>query len=167
MNLNRPTQQARDAQVILGIKKNLQNVPTLPLAGTVFTLATLMTLVQSRIDGANAIAAAAANFHKEVAAFAVLSAQVTKVVRGLRQLVINTFGEDSTVLVDFGFTATKVTPLTPEQKVAKAAKAKATREARGTTGKKAKKAIKGAVTTTAPAMPAAPTPPAATTPPKP
>jgi hypothetical protein len=166
MNTNRPTTQARDAQVILGIAKNLQNTPSLALAGTTFTPATLTTLVQSRINAANAIVAAKATFHEEVVAFGVLSAQVTQVLRGLRQLVINTFGEDSTVLADFGFTATKVTPLTPEQKVAKAAKAKATREARGTKGPKAKLAIKGVVTTTPPATPVEPTPPAATIPPK-
>lgn len=166
MNTNRPTMQARDAQVILGIAKNLQTAPSLALAGTTFTPATLTTLVQSRINAANAIVAAKATFHKEVVAFGVLSAQVTLVLRGLRQLVINTFGEDSTVLADFGFTATTRKPLTPEQKVAKAAKAKATREARGTKGPKAKLAIKGAVSTTPPATPAEPTPPAAPIPPK-
>lgn len=168
MNPNRPTQQARDAQVIKGIQKNLQNAPSLALAGTAFTPATLTTLVLSRVNAADAIAAANASFHKEVAAFRVLSAEVTKVLRGLRQLVINTFGEDLTILADFGFTATTRKPLTPEQKVAKAAKAKATREARGTKGKNAKKVIKGTVDTTAPATPTAPTPPpAAATPPKP
>jgi hypothetical protein len=166
MTTNRPTQQAMDAKVILGIQKDLQNAPTLALAGTTFTPTSLIQLVQSRIDGANAIAAANAAFHAKVAAFEVLNAQVTKVLRGLRQLVINTFGEDSTVLADFGFTAPKKVVLTPEQKVAKAAKAKATREARGTKGPKAKLSIKGTVDTTAPATPAEPTAPAAATPPK-
>ncbi|HEY6462327.1 MAG TPA: hypothetical protein VIY73_19300 [Polyangiaceae bacterium] len=165
MNTNRPTQQARDAQVITGIEKNLKNAPSLALAGTTFTAATLTQLVQSRIDAANAIIAANAAFHTKVAAFEVLSAQVTKVLRGLRQLVINTFGEDSPVLADFGFTAPKKAVLTPEQKVAKAAKAKATRALRGTKGPKAKLAIKATVAPTVPetsapqAAPAQPTPP--------
>ncbi|HEY1696834.1 MAG TPA: hypothetical protein VGG39_31960 [Polyangiaceae bacterium] len=165
MKTNRPTQQARDAQVITGIQKNLQNAPSLALAGTTFTAATLTQLVQSRIDAANAIIAAEAAFHAKVAAFRVLSAQVTKVLRGLRQLVINTFGEDSPILADFGFTAPKTGTLTPEQQVAKAAKAKATRELRGTKGPKAKLAIKATVIPTATetaapqAAPAQPTPP--------
>jgi hypothetical protein len=167
MKTNRSTTQARDAQAITGIKKNLQNAASLALAGTTFTPATLTTLIQSRIDAANAIDAAKATFHNEVAAFQVLSAQVTQVLRGLRQLVINTYGADSTVLADFGFTPTKKPVLTPEQQVTKAAKAKATRAARGTKGPKAKLAIKGTVAPTAPATPAQPTPPAAATPAQP
>jgi hypothetical protein len=167
MNTNRPTQQARDAQVITGVKKNLQNAPSLALSGTTFTPDALVKLVQSRIDAANAIAAAKANFHTEVVAFRVLSAQVTKVLRGLRQLVINTFGEDSTILADFGFTPPKKATLTPEQLVARAKKAAATRALRGTKGPKAKLAVKAGVTTTPAETPAQPTPPAAPIPPKP
>ena len=166
MNTNRPTQQARDAQVISGVAKNLQNAPSLALAGETFTPASLTQLVQSRIDAANAIVAAEAAFHAKVAAFRVLSAKVTKVLRGLRQLVINTFGEDSPVLADFGFTAPKKAVLTPEQKVAKAKKAKATRELRGTKGPKAKLAVKATVATTAPETAAPPAAPAQPTPPK-
>jgi hypothetical protein len=157
--INRSTTQARDGQVIVGIKKDLQNVSSLPLAASTYTMAALEQLIQSRIDAANAVANAKANWHDAMATYDALNTKVTEVVRGLRQYVINAFGQNSPVLADFGFTPPKKATLTPEQKVAKAAKAKATREARGTMGKKQKALIKGTVSTTAPATsPAAPAP---------
>ncbi len=157
--INRSTTQAHDGQVIVGIKKDLQSVTSLPLAGSTYTMASLTQLVQSRIDAANTVANAKAQWHDASATYKALNSQVTQVLHGLRQYLINAFGPASPVLADFGFTASKRTPLTPEQKVARAAKAEATRKARGTLGKKQKAAIKGAVPPTAPASPSpAPTP---------
>ena len=162
-NINRTTELTRDAQCIAGIEKNLNAAPSLALVGTTFTPATLIALIQSRIDAASALAREEADLQARREAFKVLSAQVTLVERGLRELVINTFGPKSAVLADFAFKATARKPLTPEQKLAKAAKAKATREARHTMGKNQKAAIKGTVSPTAPAT-AAPTAPAPTVP---
>jgi len=158
MNPNRPVTQARDGQVIVGIKKDLQNVSSLPIGGTTFTMATIETLIQSRIDAANAVDVARANWLQATAKYEALNAQVTPVVRGLRNYVINAFGENSPVLADFGFTPPKKAVLTPEQNVAKALKAAATRKARGTMGKKEKLKIKGTVATAGPATPASPVP---------
>jgi len=155
---NRPTTEAHDAQVILGIKKDLQNVSSLPLAGTTYTMTALEQLIQSRIDAANAAVNARANWLHASATYKALNAQVTPVVRALRQYAINAFGQNSPTLADFGFTAPKKATLTPDQKAAKALKAKATREARGTKGKKQKAAIKGTVPTTAPATAPSPAP---------
>jgi hypothetical protein len=159
MTTNRSTTQAHDGQVIVGIKKDLQNVSSLPLAGTTYTTTTLEQLVQSRIDAVNAVVNARANWLHAAATYKALNTQVTQVVRALRQYVINAFGQESPVLADFGFTPPKKATLTPEQKLAKAQKADATRKARGTKGKKQKASIKGTVPATAPATsPPAPTP---------
>ena len=164
--VNRSTTQAHDGQVIVGIKKDLQNVSSLPLAGSAYTMAALEQLIQSRIDAANAVANAKANWHDASATYDALNTKVTQVVRGLRQYVINAFGQNSPVLADFGFTPPKKVALTPEAAVARAKKAAATRKARGTMGKKQKAPIKGTVLATAPATsPVAPAPtlaPAAT-----
>jgi hypothetical protein len=144
-DINRSTTQARDGQVIVGIKKDLQNVSSLALAGSTYTPTTLTQLVQSRIDAVNAVVNAKAQWQNASATYKALNSRVTQVVRDLRQYVISANSPDSPVLADFGFTAPKKTPLTPEQKVARALKAAATRKARGTLGKKQKLAIKGAV----------------------
>ena len=148
VNINSSTTQAHDAQVVVGIQKHLLNVPSLPVAGSTYTPADLVKLVQSRIDSAGVVAAANANWHSTVTANAALGAKLTPILRGLRQYVLNAFGETSPVLADFGFAAPKTATKTPEQKAIAAAKAKATREARGTKGKVQKKAVKGAVTAT-------------------
>jgi hypothetical protein len=150
---NRSTTQARDAQVIAGMQKDLKTTSSLPLGGTTYTPTTLTQLVQSRIDAANAVANARAGWLDAVARYRVLSAQVSLVVNGLRQYVINAFGEESPVLADFGFTPRKKAVLTTEQKVARARKAAATRAARGTKGKVQKKAVKGSVEVTVTATP--------------
>jgi len=142
---NRSTTQAHDAQVIVGIERHLQNVSSLALVGTTFTPAELVKLIQSRIDSTNAAAAARANLHLASEAHKQLSAHVTQVIHGLRQVVLNMFGSASPVLADFGFSAPKKPQLTPEQKAAAAAKRKATREARHTLGRKQKAKIHGAV----------------------
>ena len=162
LNRNRPNTQAHDGQVIVGIKNNLQNVSSLPLASSTYTMAALEQLLQSRIDAANTVVNARAHWVDASATYETLNTNVTKVVRALRQYVINVYGPDSPVLADFGFTVAKRTPLTPEQLVVKAEKAAATRKARGTMGKKQKAKIKGTVVTTAPAASLPATAPAET-----
>ena len=142
---NRAITQAHDGQVIVGIKNNLQNGSSLPLAGTTFTMVALTQLVQSRIDVINEVANAKAAWRDAVARCEALDTRVTKVVRSLRNHVMNVYGEESPILADFGFTPPRKPTLTPEQSVARAKQAAATRKARGTMGKKAKAKIKGTV----------------------
>src|SRR5579859_6615428 len=104
---NRNDTQAHDAQVIVGIHKDMPNVSALALAGETFTAASLVALFQSRIDAVNAVTAAKAHWHAAVAAFATLDARVTSATRGLKQYVINTYGATSPVLADFGFAPPK------------------------------------------------------------
>src|SRR5258708_23110573 len=165
--INRTTTQARDAQVIRGVQKHLQNVSSLPLGGSAYTPADLVKLVQSRIDSANVAAGTKANWHSTVVEDRTLNTKLTPVIRALRQYVINVFGATSPVLADFGFTPPKKATRTPEEKAAAAARAKATRTARHTMGKKQKKDVKGALPTTAPATPPVSVPTTApVTPPK-
>lgn len=140
------TIQARDARVIAGIQKHLQNVSALQLAGTTYAPADLVKLIQSRSDQAGAVATAYATWRTAVAADEALNTKLTPLIQALRQYVLNAFGSTGTVLADFGFTATVRKPLSPQAKVAAAAKAKATRAARGTKGKVQKKAVTGNVT---------------------
>jgi hypothetical protein len=162
---NRTSTQGRDQQVIAGIQKDLSTMSNLPLGSETFTPASLVAFVQSRIDAANEVTVAKANWQNASKTYEALDTKATIVVHDLKQLVIGAFGATSSKLADFGFTPRKVTVLTPEEKAAAAAKRAATRKARNTMGPKAKLAVKGTVpatgTATTPATPATPAAPAA------
>ncbi|MGH7434625.1 MAG: hypothetical protein ACRENE_03045 [Polyangiaceae bacterium] len=153
----------RDAKIVDGIQKDLKGVSSLQLAGSTYTPADLVTLIESRASQVAAVTTANATWHAAVAAEKELNTKLAAVITGLRQYVLNAFGATSPVLADFGFTATVRKPLTPEQNVAKAAKAKATREARHTMGKVQKKKVTGTAVAAASAAPA-PAPAASTAP---
>ena len=153
-NQSRAVKQAHDAQLIVGVEKDLQNVASLLLAGEAFTPKSLQALLQSRIDAANAVVTARAHWLDTVKTFKAIDVKGTVVVRGLHQYLVNAYGAASPLLADFGFTPSKRATQTPEQKAAAVAKRAATRKARNTLGKKAKLAIKGTALPTAPATPA-------------
>jgi hypothetical protein len=140
---NRATKQAHDAQVIVGIKKDLQNVTSLPLNGDTYTPSSLVAFIQSRIDAANKVATTKAAWTDATKQYDTVDAKATGVVTGLKQYVLNAFGKTSPMLAGFGFTPRKVTILTPEQKAQAVAKRAATRAARGTKGPVAKLAVTG------------------------
>ena len=163
---SRAIKQARDAQTIAGIQKDLSTATALPLGGETYNAATLQALIERRIDAANAVATTRATWLAAVEAYAKVDETVSVAVRGLEQYVVNAYGPTSPKLADFGFTPSKRATQTPEQKAAAVAKRAATRKARGTMGKNQKKAVKGDVTgvvvtpvTSAPAAPL-PAPPA-------
>ena len=141
---NRTTTLGLDQQVLEGIQRDLQTMPTLYLGGETFTPATLEARIQARVDAANAILAAKAAWLATVTTYEALDKQTSLLVHDLKQLVLAAFGQDSPKVADFGFTAPKRTPLTEAQKEAAVAKRKATRLARKTLGPKAKLAITGA-----------------------
>jgi hypothetical protein len=158
---NRTVTQARDARIVVGLQSALASVATLPAGGVAYTPASLAALIQRRIDAAHAVAAAKAQWLDAVRAYEAIDATASVAARGLKQYVMNAFGEDSPVLAEFGFTPPVRTTLTPEQKAAAVAKRAATRRARHTMGKKQKAQIHGTVPTIPPAAPV-PAPPAAT-----
>jgi len=167
IKINRPTIQARDAQVIAGINKHLHNMPSILLLGVSYTPASLVSFVQAQIDSANAATAAKVALQEAAKANQATNEKVNPVIRELRSFVINTLGPDGNVLTDFGFTLPKPrkVPLTADQAAA-AKKREATREARHTMGSVQKKKVKGTVEVpvaqvapaTSPAVPAAAAP---------
>jgi hypothetical protein len=138
---NRTNKNGTDQQAILGIKQDLQTMSSIPMGASTYTPASLAAAIQARIDAANAVGTTKATWLNAVKTYDAIDAQVTVLIRELKNLVIATFGSNSPKLADFGFKATVRTPLTPAQKVERAAKALATRKARGTLGKKQKEAI--------------------------
>jgi hypothetical protein len=148
---NRTSAQGKDQQVIVGIKTDLQTMSSLPLGGTTYTPSSLVAFIQSRIDAANAVLTAKANWVNASKTYKQIDAQATVVVRELRNLVIGAFGASSPKLADFGFVPTTRKVQTPQEKATAALKRKATRVARGTKGKVAKLAIKGTLPAAAPA----------------
>jgi hypothetical protein len=145
---SRTTTIGRDQQVLQGIADELQSIPTLPLGATSFTPASLAAFIQSRIDLANAVVTARAQWRDTVATYDAASALAAVVLRDLRNFIIGAFGPTSPKLAAFGFSPPKQTTWTPEQKAAAAAKRLATRKARKTLGKKQKAKVKGTPATT-------------------
>ena len=142
-NNNRAATQARDGQVIAGIEKNLQNVPSLQLEGETYTPTSLTALIESRIKAAQAVDVAKASWLDAVKTYEAIDAKVTPAMRGLRQYAFNAYGRTSPKLADFGFRPPATATQTTEQKQTAVQKRRATRAARGTTGPKAKLKVTG------------------------
>jgi hypothetical protein len=140
---NRIDKRAIDQHAIEGVRSDLQGMPSLYLAGEIFTPTTLEDAIQARIDAATAIDAAKAAWMKAIDDYQALDGKTRLLLRDLKRLVIGAFREDSPRLSHFGFTAPLKVTLTEAQKVTAVAKRAATRKARGTLGPKAKLAIKG------------------------
>ena len=161
MSTNRTNTKAHDGQIIVGITKNLQNVTTpLLLGGQSFTPASLIAFFQNRIDLANQVVTAKAQWIDLGKQYEALNATANLVERGLKQYVMNANGEASPVLADYGFTPPKHVTLSVEQQQQAIAKRKATRKARNTLGKKQKAGIHGTVPATAPVASGTKAPPA-------
>jgi hypothetical protein len=96
--------QNRDQQILAGIQKDLQNVPSLLLGGTTYTPGSLAAFIQSRIEAVNAVDAAKASWLNAVKTYKAIDTEARPVVRDLRNFLMGAFGEDSPVLADFGFT---------------------------------------------------------------
>jgi hypothetical protein len=143
---NRPTIQARDAKIIAGIQKRLQNVPSIVLDGVSYTPTTLAAFFQSQIDSANAVSTAKSSWLTAVQSDRVLAAKVRSALIAFQTIVRSMFANAPDALADFGFTPRKTATSTLLTKVVAAEKRQSTREARHTVGAKAKLSIKGDVT---------------------
>jgi hypothetical protein len=144
-NINQATLQARAAQVIAGIDKNMQGVTSVKLLGTAYTTTELSDVFQGHIEAFTEVAALRAQLRVAVATARAKTKQVATLGRALRTYLVNDNGSTSTVLADFGFAPDKARQTDPVTQVIAAEKLRATRKARGTRSKKAKKAIKGVV----------------------
>ncbi len=150
---NRTTQVGRDQQIIDGIRSDLQGVQTLHLAGQTFTPTSLEAYFEQRVELANRIAAAKAEWQRAIRECEATDAEARTVVRDLRAFVVGMFGDGSPRIANFGFTPVRAVPWTDEKKAAAVAKRAATRKARGTLGPKARLLI---TATTSPAAPSQP-----------
>ena len=140
---NRTEQRGLDQQAIEGVRTNLQGMTELHLGGRAFTPASLEAFLQTRIDAANGILAARAEWLDAARRYEALDRDTSLVMRDLKNLVIGIYGEQSPKLADFGFKASPPTPWPPEKVQAAVAKRAATRLARKTLGPKARLDVKG------------------------
>ncbi len=152
--INQAKQMASDQALIDGFTKHAATLVTLLVAGNTVQTASLITVLQARIQAIkNAIAAHKA-FTDAVAAARAEIVGTAAQVSGARQALKVAFSGQASTLGDFGLELPKArTPLTAEQKAAAKAKAEATREARHTMGPKQKAKVTGE-TAAAPAAPA-------------
>jgi ABC-type amino acid transport substrate-binding protein len=104
-NHNHPIEQieVRDTQLLAGISKDLQTMPSLFLGGTAYSPGSLATLIQGRIDAANAVSTALSAWLEAVHAYQAADARTAPVVRDLRNWLQAAFGQDAPELADFGF----------------------------------------------------------------
>ena len=141
-------QQARATAAIAGIQKYYSATATLLLAGTSYTPAGLVSLLQAYVSAITALLALHAQLHDAVSEGKAQRDQINTILVALEGLVVSSFGSSSSKLNDFGFTPRKQADVTVATKAKAQSKSLATRD-----GKKAALA-----SASAPA-----TPPASTT----
>jgi prophage tail gpP-like protein len=158
-------QQTADQNLIVGLQKHEQTLPSLVIGGTTYKAADIITVVQTLVNSAQAVSSSRATWQANLLADESARAKNKTFMSGLRQSLLVAFGSSVDVLADFGLKPHKVRAVVPpEEKAAAAAKARATRAARHTLGKKQKAQIKGTVAasppqgdvTKVPATPASP-----------
>jgi hypothetical protein len=103
-----------------------------------------VTVIQARVDKAQAVLDARAALHTAILANEAEDAQSAPYARSLRQSVVAMFANSPSILAEFRLAARKPpTPLTAAQKVLAAARRAATRAARHTMGSVQKAALTG------------------------
>jgi hypothetical protein len=145
---NQTTVQTRDTQIIAGIGKHLQNVPSISLLGTAYAPGDLTKAFQAQISALATLAALKAQVKAAVAAARTQDVDLTALSTALKTYLVNEYGKASPVLSDFGFAPRKAAQKDPVTKVIAAARNLATRKERGTKGPVAKAKITGTVPAT-------------------
>ncbi len=116
------------------------------IASQTYTTAQVMTIVNTALASAEAVATTKAAAHDALLANQKVQAQYGPFLKELRQFVALAYSNATGTLSDFDIPPKKArTPLSSTARVAAEAKARATREARGTKGKKQKAAVSGNV----------------------
>jgi hypothetical protein len=144
MKQNKAQSLSRDRTVIAAIAEHFTSSAVLTLDGQSYKAKELQQLLQDQMDTVAAAEAVKAKWRTAVAAARAKTATVAGVMPALRRHVISTYGANSQVMADFGFTQ-KLGQATAEVKAAAVVKRAATRAARGTMGKKQKAKITGIV----------------------
>ena len=128
-NQNQMTDLTRDAQIIAGIGKHLQNTASIKALGTTYAPSDLIKAYQPQISALASLVALKAQVTAAVAAARTQKADLLALTAALKSYVVNEYGTTSTVLSDFGFAPRKVTPRNPVTKVVAAADDNATKPA--------------------------------------
>lgn len=134
--------KTRNLKAIAGVQKYLSSIGPLMFGGASYAPADLVKLFQEQIDDADASDTATAARHAAVQAQRTTNAKVNPLYLELRAFVESRYGNDVTVLTDFGFLPKKP-KVKPAVKVEAAVKAQATRAARRTMGKRQKAKVHG------------------------
>jgi hypothetical protein len=144
---NRTQRTTANQNLIDGLKKHQDTLPSLVIDGTSYKTADIITTLQGFLNSAATVVSSRATWQAAVQADEQGREKGQTFVSGLKQALHVAFGNSIDMLADFGLVQRKTrAPRTPQQKAASAAKAKATRAARHTMGSKQKTAIKGSVT---------------------
>jgi hypothetical protein len=168
---SKSSRQNRLRLVLAGIDKHFQNVTSVALGGSTFTLVDLKKLIQTDIDTSDASVQAEASWRTDVQSERDSHAKVNPLLRLFKLCVISQFGDTQSAtetLADFGWSPRKSTSKTIATKAGAVAKTAATRTARHTMGSKQKAQVTGetAKGTATGSQPTA-VPPTATPTPKP
>jgi hypothetical protein len=145
---NRMQMQTADQKLIGGLTEHASTVSSLVIAGTSYTTAAMIAVLQARVATGNAVTSTRATWQAAVQGDRDKHAQTQAFVSGLLQVLHVAFAGQIEALNDFGLVPHKPQPQrTPEQKALQTKKAAATRAARHTMGPKQKAAIKGKLPT--------------------
>jgi phage major head subunit gpT-like protein len=153
---NKSTRTTKDQSILSAIATHYKGAATIVLGGTTYTPAQLSQVFQSDVDAASATQSAKTAYKLAVAAEKKTAKQASATAKALRSQLIGTYGADSAIVADFGFTP-KARTVKVKVKAEAIQKSTATREARGTKGKRQRLEIKGSVPAV-PSAPSAPTP---------
>ncbi len=137
----------RNRKALAGIRKHYASTPTMVLDGVTFATADVETALQGSIDAADATTAAAAVFHKTVAAERTANARGDAVYGGFKAFVTTQFKVSPDSMADFGLTLPARRVPDAATKADAVAKRSATRAARHTMGKRQKEKVKGTSST--------------------
>jgi hypothetical protein len=132
---NKSTRIASDLKLMNGLKAHYAETDTFLVSTNSHTVAQVIALIVARTDASTAYDAAHAAWIDAAKVAKQRFTESEAILRGVRNTLRTTLGEDSKALADFGLTpkAPKRT-LTAEQKAAAAAKRAATRKARNVMG---------------------------------
>jgi hypothetical protein len=145
---NQTTVQTRDAQIVAGIGKHMQNVASISLLGTSYATGDLTKAFQAQISALATLAALKLQVKAAVAASRTQEVELSALSTALKTYLVNEYGKASPVLGDFGFAPRKATPRDPVKKVLAAERLRATRKERGTMGPVQKAKITGTLPAT-------------------
>jgi hypothetical protein len=150
MGTNKDTQKSNEGVVITALEKYYPAGGNLTLKGKVVAVPVLIQLLRDHIGAVGTTASAKGAWKLTVVDERAKAAVLRPLLKGLRQQVLNQFGDLSQAAIDFGYVP-QPHPPTAEVKAAAVVKNRATRAARGTKGKREKAKVHGA----APAAPKA------------